>query len=278
MNAEQIIQSLKKYVKTYFSISIGIFLFILFFEPFSAVEFDYENSLLFVSGFGAILFVFMVLIHLAFYKTFNTFEEDGNDASLQFYLFNFILICLSSVAFVFYMRYVGKVEITFNIVVKTVVICFSPAIVLNVKNTVQILTAKYTGLLREVRELQEKYKQFSENYSDEVIELKSENESDNYKMLVSDIIFVKSADNYVEVGYKEAGEYKKALIRNTLKNIEAQLRVYNNFVRTHRTGLVNINFVEKLNKNYNVYWLSLSESEETIPVSRQYLQIVKELL
>ena len=132
--------------------------------------------------------------------------------------------------------------------------------------------------MQDYRKMQDKLKQFSENYSNKYIELISDNESDNLRIAVSEIVYVKSADNYVEVGYKEGEEIRKRMIRNTLKNMEQQLSGFNNFLRTHRTSIVNIQYIEKLHKNFNTYWLSLSGTKETIPVSRQYLIMVKDLL
>jgi len=275
---DRVILSLKKYIKIYSSISIGVFLFILFFQPFSAVEFDYENRLLFVSGFGVIIFLFMVLIHVFFHSTLNVYNDDEPASSLYYYLLNFILIGLSSVSFVFYMRFVGKVGITFNVVVKTVIICTSPAIVLNLSNKLQQTKLRYSSLLRETRNLQKKYKQFSESYSKQIVELVSENNSDNISVQLSDLLYIKSADNYVEVGYMGVGVFKKKLLRNTLRNIENQLKSYTNFVRTHRTCIVNIQYMEALNKENNTYWLTLSDTQDVIPVSRQHLLVVKEIM
>ena len=106
----------------------------------------------------------------------------------------------------------------------------------------------------------------------------SDNDSDNFRIQVSEIVYVKSADNYVEIGYHDEGMVKRKMVRNTLRNVEQQLAEFNNFIRTHRTSLVNIQYIDKLNKNFNTYWLSLDKTKETIPVSRQYLLPVKELL
>jgi DNA-binding LytR/AlgR family response regulator len=125
--------------------------------------------------------------------------------------------------------------------------------------------------------MQDKIRQFSESYADKFIEFISENEADNIRLQISEIIFVKSADNYVEIGFRDGGEIRKKMVRNTLKNIEKQLKEFNNFVRTHRSSIVNIQYIDKLNKNFNNYWLTLIDTKETIPVSRQYLMVVKDL-
>jgi DNA-binding LytR/AlgR family response regulator len=203
---------------------------------------------------------------------------DGEYNPLFNSVYYFLQMALTSVAFVFYIRYVGNTAITFNIVLRVVVISLSVPVTLHLKSTLSSMHGKYKKLLEDNRLMQDKLKQFSESYADKFIELNSENESDNIRIQVSEIVFVKSADNYVEVGFREGGEVRKKMIRNTLKNIEKKLKEFNNFVRTHRSSIVNIQHIDKLNKNFNTYWLTLNETRETIPVSRQYLMAVKDLL
>jgi hypothetical protein len=64
--------------------------------------------------------------------------------------------------------------------------------------------------------MQNKLKQFSESYSNKHIEIVSDNESDNFRIQVSEIVYVKSADNHVEIGYHDEGIVKKKMVRNTL--------------------------------------------------------------
>ena len=77
---------------------------------------------------------------------------------------------------------------------------------------------------------------------------------------------------------KEGDNYKKKLIRNTLKNIELQIKQYSNFLRCHRICIVNLHYIEKLVRYNNNHWLSIKGFEEPVPVSRQYLLKIKEAL
>jgi DNA-binding LytR/AlgR family response regulator len=95
-------------------------------------------------------------------------------------------------------------------------------------------------------------------------------------LLIADIAIIKSADNYVEIVYKEGNIFRKSLIRNTLKNIELQLKEYPNFICCHRICIVNKIYIEKLTKRFDTYWLTLKEFNEQIPVSRQYLLKLRE--
>ena len=268
----------KKYFKIYLVISIAVFLFILFFQPFSLTNFDFENKLLFIAGYGFIIFLIQVVVQIIFHRYLFLNNVDGEYYLLLNSAYYVSQVVLTSIAFVFYIRYVGNTSITFNMVLRVVVISLSVPVTIYLKNTLALMHGKYKKLLEENRLMQDKLRQFSESYADKFIELYSENESDNIKLKVSEIIFVKSADNYVEVGFSDEGVLKKKMIRNTLKNIEKQLKEFNNFVRTHRSSIVNIQYIDKLNKNFNTYWLTLVETKETVPVSRQYLITVKDLL
>ncbi len=275
---DQFISLSKKYFKIYFWISISVFLFILFFQPFPSLKFESENKNLFIAGYGAIIFIVQILVQIVFQRHLLRNNMDGEYNPLLNSLFYFSQIALTSVAFVFYIRYVGNTGITFNIVLRVVVISLSAPVTIYLKDMLLSMHEKYKKLLEENRQMQDKIRQFSESYADKFIEFTSENEADNIRLQVSEIIFVKSADNYVEIGFRDGGEIRKKMVRNTLKNIEKQLREFNNFVRTHRSGIVNIQYIDKLNKNFNSYWLTLIDTKETIPVSRQYLMVVKDLL
>jgi DNA-binding LytR/AlgR family response regulator len=93
---------------------------------------------------------------------------------------------------------------------------------------------------------------------------------------LGEIALIKSADNYVEIVFLETNNFKKKLLRNTLKHIEQQLKPHSNFIRCHRICIVNTKYIEKLTKNYNNHWIIIKGYDEQIPVSRQYLLKLKE--
>lgn len=274
----QFIRLTKAYFRLYLGIAISVFLFTQFFQPFYADIFEFENKLIFLAGFGVIVLIILIVSQILFQQALLVKENDDLNNSVHISLYYFFLIALTSLAFVFYIRFVGHVIITFNIAVRVVFICLSLPVTMHLKLKIDAYQLRLKILLSDTRSMQSKLKQFSESYSNKFIEIVSDNESDNFRIQVSEIVFVKSADNYVEIGFHDEGGVKKKMIRNTLRNVEQQLIEFNNFIRTHRTSLVNIQYIDKLNKNFNSYWLSLDKTKETIPVSRQYLMAVKDLL
>jgi DNA-binding LytR/AlgR family response regulator len=274
----QFIQLTKAYFRLYFGIAISVFLFIQFFQPFTADTFEFENKLIFLAGFGVIVLMILLVSQIIFQRALLFKENDNLNNSIHIPLYYFFQVSATSLAIVFYIRFVGQLNITFNIVVRVIFICLSLPVTMHLKLSIDSYQHRLKKLLSDTRSMQSKLKQFSESYSNKHIEIMSDNESDNFRIQVSEIIYSKSADNYVEIGYHDEGIVKKKMVRNTLRNIEQQLSDFNNFIRTHRTSLVNIQYIDKLNKNFNSYWLSLDKTKETIPVSRQYLMAVKDLL
>jgi hypothetical protein len=61
-----LIQRLKDQLGLFLSIGFGIFLFVLFFQPFPFSNTDFNNRLLLVAGLATIFFAFMVLIRVLF--------------------------------------------------------------------------------------------------------------------------------------------------------------------------------------------------------------------
>jgi DNA-binding LytR/AlgR family response regulator len=247
------VRLLNREIKILAGISIGVFLFILFFQPFPLEKFDFNNELLFIAGLAGIVFFFMFLTRL-------------------------IILALSSVAFAFYIRYVGSVHTTFFIVFKEVLICFGPPIALRIYDVIQELIWQNESLVSERKAIQKQIEKYEDDNLNKSIEFISEKGSENLTLLTAEVVFVQSADNYVEIAYMVGENLKKSLIRNTLKSIELQIKPYSNFIRCHRTCIVNLHYIEKLNSNYGNHSLTIKGYSEKIPVSRQYLLKLKEAL
>lgn len=276
-NTDQFYALTKKYFKLYLGIAISVFLFILFFQPFSIENFNFENKLLIIAGFGLITFIFLIITQVIFQKVLIQDESETPKTSILNTLYFSSLTLFNSLAFIFYLNYVVQIQPTYETVVKVILICIAPPAAIYLKNKLSSNQSMLKQIKHENILLQKKLKKFAGNYANHIVEIFSDNDSDNFRIKVSEILFVKSADNYVEIAFVDGSEVKKKLIRNTLKNVEEQLQKFNYFIRTHRTSIVNMQYIEKLQKSFSKHWLSLKQTKETIPVSRQYLLAVKDL-
>ncbi len=274
----RLIQVIKGELWIISGISLGVFLFILFFQPFPIEFGDFNNSLLIVAGLGIIVFlVFLISRIIYFYIEKKKLVQNPDDITLS-YLQGFLIIILSSVAYVFYLRYVGNITVNFYLVFKVILICFATPLVLKLYYLYKHLSFQINMLENEKENLIVQLKTSKWNNLNKKIEFFADNEQDNLILLPKDIICLRSADNYVEIVYKEKDLFKKKLIRNTLRNIEQMLKPWSVFIRCHRTCIVNTLLVHNLYKKNNNYIIKIRGYNEEIHVSRQQLFRLKEAL
>ncbi|HKJ42848.1 MAG TPA: LytTR family transcriptional regulator DNA-binding domain-containing protein [Sunxiuqinia sp.] len=273
-----LVDLLKENLRLFLSITLGLFLFVLFFQPFPIDQFEFNNRLLFLVGLVAIIFVFLVLVRVVFHSVISKSDYLNDESFLVTYISSILILVLSAVAMAFYLRYVGHVSITFYIMFKVVFICLVPPVALKIYDEFQKLNKQNELLKSEKKTILSKIEQYKEDYQNRTVEFSSDYKEDNFRLLIGDVALIKSADNYVEIIFRDGNTYNRKLIRNTLKNIEHQIKPYSNFVRCHRTSIVNTYFVEKLSRKLNNHFLIIRGYQEPIPVSRQYLFKFKEIL
>lgn len=107
--------------------------------------------------------------------------------------------------------------------------------------------------------------------------LKGEGKSDVLQISPEQILYIQSADNYVEVFWIENDQVKKYLLRGTLSMMEPQLEGQN-LVRSHRSFIVNLSQVLTWEPSSNGLMLRLKHIEMLIPVSRKYLPAIRKVL
>ncbi|HYW94941.1 MAG TPA: LytTR family DNA-binding domain-containing protein [Bacteroidales bacterium] len=270
--------SLRYELTVTFIISLIIFLFILFFQPFDTEQFSLNNAVLFLAGFGGINFVFMGLFMIvlpaivpAWYPEEHLEHGPGNMVLALIWIFD-------SSAFGFYIHFVGMIPLSMFIMFKVILLCLAAVVILKVLYINRSLKNEIDFLNEKIRENHEIMKKLDSDQEDVTIEIYSDNRSDKVTMKVKDLILLRSADNYVEVVYYENGARSKKLIRNTLKNLEYQLSKFQKFIRCHRSYMVNLSVVEKLQRKSNGYYIEVKGMDEPLPVSRQYLLKLRDAL
>jgi len=276
--SNQLITQLNQKLGLYLSICFGVFLFVLFFQPFAVTDLNYDNKLVFIGGFALIVFLLMFITGIAIPLLFRFSSANPDETLFPSYISSLLLLSLCSVAFAFYLAYVGHVVITFYLMVKVVFICLAPVVVLRVNDVFQETRQQNISLISANRNLQKQIEEETENHHINTISFIAENNNKQLSLPDADIIFIRSADNYAEIVFRDGDRFNKTLIRNTLKNIELQLMPFPFFIRCHRNCIVNIQYIDGLTRNYHNHFLHIHGSDQTIPVSRQYLVKIKEAL
>ncbi len=95
---------------------------------------------------------------------------------------------------------------------------------------------------------------------------------------LENLIYIKSDDNYVDlVNLNENGEVSTEILRTTLGSISKQLAPHGEFVRIHRSFIVNLRYVKKLTEN-KILVIGNNDSEFKMAVSDTYFSKLKNLL
>jgi hypothetical protein len=110
------------------------------------------------------------------------------------------------------------------------------------------------------------------------IVLEGEGLKERLELLPEQILFVRSADNYVEVFFSTESGIGSQLLRSSLKNVAQQLSSFPAFCRCHRMHLVNLDLVERISGNAQGLRLHLRGVQDPIPVSRSLTPETKERL
>lgn len=267
--------NLKINARTISSVSLGIFLFLLFFQPFEIRNPDFDNRLIILATFGAITLVLLSIFRLVIPSIFITAFSEERWTIKKEIIIDLLFVISNSVAFSFFARYVGGVRINFPIAINIVILSISAAAVLVTINRIYMLKKQIEELCEYIPDNQ---KQKIESTKNEMIDFESENLTEFFQIPASQVLLIKSANNYIEVFYQEGNKTHKKLIRNTLKNTEEKLANYEDLIRCHRSYIVNRKHVQKLSRGNYGLELSLFDYPEQIHVSRQYAMKVKEAL
>jgi low affinity Fe/Cu permease len=248
-------------------VSIFISFFLSVFQPFGLqfVEIDYKTIVLI--GYGVvtllILLIDLFLIPLLLKKSF---RNENWTVWKQIIWLTFIILTISignyvySIVFSIF-QWVGlRGFLIFILFTLPIAIIPITAITFITQNIYLKRNLKLSAQINE--ELKEKT---TDNDSSELISFKSGLQE--YSFPFSTILFLESEGNYVQVYYIKNKQIKTQLIRNTLKNISAEIHKKELF-KCHRAFMININNVEEVKGNSHGISITLKQIDKQIPVSR----------
>jgi hypothetical protein len=254
-----------------------MFLFMLFFQPFAYPVEDFYTRLIFVLGIAVITFIILIVFRIFMPVSLTSrirIESIKINAEVSLILLVWLFI---TVANSFYLHFVGNIDLSLAVGVKIALYSAFPSIILKVTDVNMSLREQLRHFLRRNLKLEHDLAKAREKTVEAVV-LQSESKNDNLQLLADDIMLVKSADNYVEVFYRGEDKIERKLLRNTLKNIHHDLRNHSEFLRCHRTCIVNSGYILNLTNSYKGHRLIMLDMEEEIPVSRQYILGIRDAL
>ena len=266
-------EDLKHNSKLIFFISVGVPLFLLLLQPFDISLLPKRDKYYLIIGFGVITFLSLSLnllyIPSLFPKKFTTLKWNVKKEIF----WNLWILFTILTGYFFYCKTLGILKFDFNMEIKlilTAIIPISALIIIN-QNRMFRSRAKFAD------EINKKLKD-NKLRLEEIIYFNSDYQKDNLAIKVSLLLFIRSANNYIEVFWKEGDSFKNQMVRCSMAYAEELLKEHKFIIKCHRSFIVNINYIDRFEGNLQGYKLYFEKIDFPIPVSKNFAGNLQELI
>ncbi len=264
---------LKHNAKITLFISIAAFVFLFIFRPYDIQPLSNIEDLYSMLAFTIIIFLSLSLNLLILPSVLpKLFVSEQWNIRKEILWNSWHLFVITSGNLLYY-SYLEMFQFDIGLIIKIVIYSLIPISILISINQERLLRSnlktavELNDKLQERKSIQEKMIFFESDYLKGGLAIK-----------VSSLLLVRSANNYIEVFWLEKDETKSHLIRSSLQKAEELLKDYKFIFRCHRSYIVNINSIEKIEGNFQGYKLFIQNIDFHIPVSQNYIPMFKEII
>jgi len=246
--------------------------FFLIFKPFGI--FNTSGGLLqnvVIAGYGIVSGVMAFLFFIvfpAFAKNFFTSFNVGK--AIGYFLVFFLLLALAN--YIYKTSWCGNGNYSwcgFLVVFKrTILIGILPLVLLIVWENNRVLKTRLSVTIPT---------ESSSTMATQDWVIHSENGKEMIRISSDQLLFIESADNYVEIYYQQGSHTEKKLLRTTLSKVEETVEAPL-VIRCHRSFIINLQQVIHATGNARGLSLELQGVSQKIPVSRRYVSSVSDKL
>ncbi len=264
---------LKHNTKIIFIISLCVFAFLFLFQPLDLDSLATKEKFYLMIGICVITFIALSLNLLLLPSLFPKIFIHTEWTIKKEILWNIWILLTISISYFFYNKSLHLMEFDFYMVVNlllTAIVPISALIVINYNKMLRIH-------LQLANEINKKLKD-NKLQKEKIVYFKSDYQKDSLAIKVNLIRFIRSANNYIEVFWKEDDIMKNQMVRCSLTKAEEILKEDKFIFKCHRSYLVNINLIEKIEGNSQGYKLFFEKNDFSIPVSKNFANKLKELI
>ena len=259
-------------------ISLFVALFLIIFQPFGINYMEQKNKLLILSGYGLVtfltLFINLILIENIFLKAFS---ENHWTIWKEFAWLLWIIFSIG-LGNAFYTNYLIE-YFTFNLMffvnfqLITVVIGAIPASILIISKQKYLLRKNLNSANNFNKSLDKNKTEINTN---QIIRFYADNEKDFIEFNNNDFYFIESSGNYIELYLKNEDKIIRKTFRSTLKRALDFFIDTPEIIQCHRAFIVNKNKIKNAKGNSQGLRLSLENCDIEVPVSRGFVNTVRE--
>ncbi len=286
------VRPVKKLILSNIFVGTFIALFLIVFQPFQINEWETNNKVLKLAGYGVVSFIIPICVTFLIRLILPRKITEDNWKARHEILSIVVVLIFIALGNLLYSNFLS----TMSFSLKGLVSAFSYTVLIGIFPVTIHVMLKHNKLLKintaqasiinnqlgnkgneapviSITEKENEVKIESIKEDEEKAKIKltflAENEKDKIELEPSHLYYIESADNYSNIFYTENGLIKKQMIRSSLKRLESQHSI-DHIIRCHRTFIVNLKNVKKVEGNAAGYKLSFAQDNYSVAVSRNY--------
>lgn len=264
---------LKHNAKVILLISMIVLIFLFLFQPYNLGELALKDKLYLSIGLVVITFLSLSLSLLILPSILPKMFNSSTWNIRKEILWDLWLLFIISSGNVLLFSYFGIMDFELDLILTIILYGLIPISVLITLNQDRLLRSNLKSALDLNKKLQER-----KEIDSQMVFFESDYMKDSLSIKVNSLLFVRSANNYIEVFWIDSDKIQNQMVRSSLKKAEEILKDYKFIAKCHRSYIVNINHIDKITGSYQGYKLSFHNSDITIPVSQNYITKFKEII
>jgi DNA-binding LytR/AlgR family response regulator len=201
-----------------------------------------------------------------------TFTSSGWNVKKEIFWNLWILFTILT-GYFFYCKILDVFKFDFNLVIKLILTAIIPITALIIINQNRMLRSRLkfsddiNKKLKDHKLLEEKIVYFSSDY-----------QKDSLAIKVSQLLFIRSANNYIDIFWRDGENTRNQMVRCSMAYAEDLLKEHKFIVKCHRSYIVNINHIDRFEGNLQGYKLYFEKMDNPIPVSKNFAGKLRELI
>ncbi len=267
-------EDLRHNAKIIFFISLGVLAFLLLFQPIEISSFSTKQVFYLVTGLAISTFLVLSLNLIVLPSLFpKIFDNNVWNIKREIFWNIWILLTISGSDLIFYSKLFGLIDISFYDIERIILVGFLPVSVLIIINQERLMKSHLKSAQQLNQKLIEGKKQV-----ERMIHFKSDYKKDDLIINANALLFIKSADNYIEVYFLNDGIVDKQMVRSSLNNAEVSTQSFDFIIKCHRTFIVNINHIIEIQGNSQGLKLYFKGVDFPVFVSPKYIEDFKKII
>ncbi|MEL7535084.1 MAG: LytTR family DNA-binding domain-containing protein [Bacteroidota bacterium] len=264
-----------------FGLFVGLFLWLL--QPFGLASLGIPNKTLYIGGYGAITALLMIINVILLRGSLPGFYREKNwtvGKEIIWVSWNIFTIALANWYYsIYWINFSWNTGSLLFFVFVTLGVGIFPIVLLVLLNANRLLKKHLTEAQRMQSQLSQSGPKLETTPAPIPIQellLSGENQKENLRLSPASLLFIRSADNYVEIHFETEGGIQKRMLRSSLARMAQQIEGISHLMRCHRAYIVNLLAVQNFKGDSQGYKLYFEATELVIPVSRRYTKAFRE--